>query len=118
MSHPDGGPPRPRRIFDLDTLVDYVGLFLVIPLIVFVTWLILNSTHVSLGLTDHLVDELFTAAGLDALTLVAIAGLMLLYRHPPIGLISQAVKVFIVIIFCAGGCCLTAFLLHYWSQPK
>jgi hypothetical protein len=118
MSNPDGDPPRPRRVFDLDTLVDCAGLCLAVPLIVFITWLILNPTHFSLWFTGRRVDELLTAAVLDALLLVILVGGILLLRCPPTGIIWKVLTLSILVSLCAGGCWLSAELLNYWSQLK
>jgi hypothetical protein len=77
MSYPDGDPPRPRRVIDVDTLVDYAGLLLIVPLIVLITWLLLNPTQLSLGLTDRRSDEVLTAALFDVLILLIVTGMIL-----------------------------------------
>lgn len=118
MSHPDGDPPRPRRVFDFDTLVDYAGLLLAVPLIVFITWLILNPTHFSLRLTGYRVDEVLTAALLDGLIVSIVVIVILLRQRPPTGLIWKVLMLVIFVGLCAGGCWLAAELLNYWSQPR
>ena len=118
MSHPDGDPPRPRRAFDLDTLIDCAGVFLAIPLIVVITWLILYPTHLSLPLVKRNLDEVLTAAALDGSIFFISVGVILLIRRPPIGLIWKVLMLGIFLSLCAGSCWLTAEFLNYWWQPK
>ena len=118
MSHPDGEPPRPRRVFDFDTLLDYAGVFLAVPFIIFVTWLILNPTHFSLPLIGRHIDELVTAGVLDASIFFIVAGGVLLLRRPPTGLVWKVLTLGIFMTLCAGCCWLIVELLNYWWQPK
>ena len=116
MSYPDGDPPR--RVVDFDTLVDYAGLLLAVPLIVLITWLILSPAHIGLELSTDRVDEVLTAAVLDVVLAVIVGVIILLRRHPPTGLIWNVLMLIILGSLSAGSCWVTVVLLDYWSQPK
>jgi hypothetical protein len=118
MSPPDGDPPRPRRVFDFDTLVDYAGVLLAVPLIVIVTWLFLGPTHISLGLSTQRIDEVLTAAALDVAIAVIVAIVFLLRQRPATGLIWRVLISGIFVSLCVGWCWLMVELANYWSQPK
>ena len=118
MSRPDGDPRHPRRVSDFDALVDYAGLLVAVPLIVFITWLILSPTHFSLEITGHHVDEILTAHLLDASILLIVACIILLLRHPPIHLLWKGLTLGIFVSLLVVSCWQTMELLNYWSQPK
>jgi hypothetical protein len=116
MSHSNGDPPR--RVFDFDTLVDYAGLLVAVPLIVIITWLILSPAHIGLELSTDRVDEVLAAAVLDAVIAVVVGVIILLRRHPPTSLIWNGLMLIIFGSLCAGSCWVAVVLLNYWSQPK
>jgi hypothetical protein len=116
MSHSNGDPPR--RVFDFDTLVDYAGLLVAVPLIVVITWLILGPTHIGLEPNTHPVYEVLAAAVLDAVIAVIVGVIILLRRHPPTSLIWNGLMLIILGSLCVSCCWVTVVLLDYWSQPK